>query len=230
MNKSITDFCDKVVAPELIAEKEVLEIGSRNVNGSLQGYLKGLHPARYVGIDASEGPGVDVVVKAEDLLSRFAPGSFDFVLSNECVEHVEDWQKVFSNIKRLLRPGGCLLITTRSKGFGYHAWPHDFWRYELSDMRAILSDLQILNLETDCEAPGVFVFARKPADFQEKDLSDYALYSIVKWKRLPRLSLAEVSSWDVRRNLILYSGPVVALRKLLPASVKLALKRVLFRG
>src|SRR5439155_8600631 len=105
------------------------------------------NPAKYVGIDINEGPGVDEVMKAEDILQKYGAGCFDFVLSNECVEHVENWKKIFSNMKQVVKPGGIILITTRSKGFGYHAWPYDFWRYEIDDMRSIFSDMEILSLE-----------------------------------------------------------------------------------
>jgi SAM-dependent methyltransferase len=96
------------------------------------------------------------------------------------MEHVEDWRGIISNFKRLLRPGGIVAITTRSRGFGYHGYPADYWRYEVDDMRVIFEDFKIQNLITDPSEPGVFIKAKRPMRFKEKDLSSYNLYAITK--------------------------------------------------
>ena len=75
-----------------------------------------------------------------------------------------------------------MLITTRSKGFPYHAYPHDHWRYEIEDMNEIFADCEIMDLQKDPQVPGVFLKARKPKSFIEKDLSRHQLYSILKNK------------------------------------------------
>ena len=108
------------------------------------------------------GPGVDEVVAAEGLIARYGRESFDVVITTEMVEHTRDWPTVMSNLKGILRPGGLLLLTTRSKGFKYHAYPYDFWRYEPADLRAIFSDLEIITIEQDTDAPGVFMLASRP--------------------------------------------------------------------
>ncbi len=102
------------------------------------------------------------------------------MISTELLEHVRDWRRVVSNFKRVLKPGGGLLITTRSRGFPYHAYPHDFWRYELADMRAIFSDFEIETLTPDSGSPGVLLKARKPAAFMENETSGHQLFSIVR--------------------------------------------------
>jgi len=65
-------------------------------------------------------------------------------------------------MKAVLKPGGLIYITTRSRGFSYHAYSHDYWRYEIEDMEKIVGDFEITALEKDWEAPGVFLKARKP--------------------------------------------------------------------
>jgi len=141
-----------------IKGKSVIEVGSYNVNGSLRTYITSLKPQSYLGVDISEGPGVDKICKAEDLVTMFGENSFDIVISTEMLEHVEDWRIVIHNLKMLLKENGILLITTRSKGFAYHGYPHDYWRYELEDMKQIFRDCDILFLAPDPSprAPGSF--------------------------------------------------------------------------
>jgi SAM-dependent methyltransferase len=178
-----------------VAAKDVLEVGSLDVNGSVRGIVDALGPARYVGVDIEAGPGVDEICRAEALVERFGEDSYDVVISTEVVEHVADWRPVVSNMKRVLRPGGVLVLTTRSRGFGFHGYPADFWRYETTDLAQIFGDLEIERLEPDSsEEPGAFVKARKPAGFRERDLAGYELYSIVRNRRLRALHPALVAA------------------------------------
>lgn len=166
-----------------IAGKSVLEVGSCDVNGSLRPYIESLNPKKYVGIDISSGPGVDVVCRAEDMLKKFGHNSFDVVVSTELLEHVRHWRLVVSNMKNVCKPGGLILITTRSPGFVFHGYPNDFWRYEQADIRKIFGDCKLLVLERDPEAPGVFAKIQKPRKFTEKFMTGHELYSIVSGKR-----------------------------------------------
>jgi SAM-dependent methyltransferase len=202
-NRACLAYGEQQIADTDVRDRRVIEVGARNVNGSLRGFVEGLGPARYVGVDIEEGPGVDEVVNAEDLVDRFGAESFDVVLCTEVLEHVRDWRRVISNLKRLVAPGGLLLITTRSIGFPYHAFPWDFWRYENDDMRAIFSDFTVENVESDPTAPGVFMTARRGAQLEEKDVSGYELYSMVRRGRCRELNRAEeiwfTSRWRARR-------------------------------
>ncbi len=171
-----------------------LEVGSRLDYGGYRA-IADLHGgfSEYVGVDIEEGPGVDVVCEAERLVERFGTEAFDAVITTELIEHVRDWRLVVSNLKNVCRPGGIIIVTTRSKGYGYHAAPYDFWRYELSDMENIFSDCEILLLEKDLEEPGGFVKVRKPEDFVENDLSEYCLLSIMANRRMKEIDLQELN-------------------------------------
>ena len=169
---------------EEIEGKDVIEVGSKDVNGSLRSFVESREPAEYIGVDIEMGPGVDILCSAEDIIDKFGKDAFDLVLSTELIEHVEDWRKVISNFKNICRQGGIILITTRSQGFKYHGYPYDFWRYESDDMKIIFSDFLIEKIEKDELSPGVFIKAKKPEVFFEKDLSSYTLYSIIDDKRV----------------------------------------------
>jgi len=183
---------------EEIENKRVIEIGSCNVNGNLRPLLESYKPKEYIGIDVMAGPGVDIICDVKDLVKRFGEQSFDIVLSTELLEHVRDWRAAIHNIKTICRKGGIILITCRSFGFGYHGYPSDFWRYEVGDMEYIFSDCTIAKIERDPER-GVFLKALKPENFAEKDLSGYALYSIVVNKKVRDLSEKDFKRLYFRR-------------------------------
>jgi SAM-dependent methyltransferase len=178
-NSACLDFGRTQLTRSDVAGKRVLEIGAVDINGSLRPDVEALGPSEYLGIDIAEGPGVDEVCNVYDLVERYGEESFDVAISSEMIEHVHDWRRAMSQIKRVLRPNGVLVMTTRSIGFPYHDYPFDYWRYELEDMRAIFSDMKIEALEPDADDPGVLVKARRPENFVENDLSEHALYSMI---------------------------------------------------
>lgn len=226
MNSAVLEFFQKSVHGDLVKDKSVLEIGSRNINGVVTEYVKSFEPAKYVGVDIIKDDNVDLVLDAKYLDQHFAENTFDLVYSTELMEHVVDWKKVLHNKKTLLKPGGYLLITTRSKGFNYHACPHDYWRYEVSDFENVFADFEIIHLEKDPESPGVFLFAKKPEKFKEVDISNYSLYSIVKWKRLQLIDEKDVTKWDIKKN-ILYYDIRYRLANLFPRKLKYWVKSLL---
>jgi SAM-dependent methyltransferase len=180
----------------------VLEVGAMDVNGSARSLVTRLAPASYFGVDAQAGPGVDEVCAAEELTARYGCARFDVVLTTEMLEHVFDWRAVLHNLKAVLKPGGLLVITTRSFGFGYHAYPHDFWRYELDDMRTLFADFELIDLVADPLSPGVFLKARKPTVFAEADLSGHALYSMITRRRSATVTDRDLSRFRARRQLL----------------------------
>jgi SAM-dependent methyltransferase len=181
---SVLDFFMRYVDCEEFAGKRVLEVGSKFVNGSVRPLIERFcRPREYVGVDIEAGKYVDVVLPAERLVEHFGPESFDVVISTEVLEHVFDWRTVVNNMKAVLKPGGFIYITVPSKGFPYHAYPHDYWRYEIEDMEKIFGDFEIIALEKNWEAPGVFLKARKSTNWSPNDLSQIELYSMVLGRR-----------------------------------------------
>jgi SAM-dependent methyltransferase len=145
MNDAVREFVVRRLGPD---PGLVIEVGSRDVNGAIP------RSKRHWGIDMAAGPGVDLRADAERLpfLSRCA----DVVVSTELLEHVRDWHAVLAEMRRVLKPDGRLLLTTRSPGFEYHGFPHDYWRFTPDDMRAIFPSAEV---EQDPSIPGVFVAA-----------------------------------------------------------------------
>ncbi len=178
-HSSCIEFARNCLFPADVTNKSIIEVGSLNVNGSVRPIIAALQPSKYIGVDIQPGPGVDCICDANNLVTQFGEDSFDLVISTELLEHVQDWRSAISNIKRIAKPDGLVLITTRSITFPYHGYPFDFWRYQLNDMEFIFEDFIIEILANDYELPGVFLRAKKPTEFVEKDLAGYPLYSMI---------------------------------------------------
>jgi SAM-dependent methyltransferase len=165
MHPSAFEFVQRVLPHCDVAGAFVLEIGSLDVNGSVRQEVLRYEPQEYVGLDIRPGPGVDVVHDAADL--PYPDESMDLVISTETLEHVWPWREACHEMKRVCRKGGCVVLTARSKGFPYHGFPEDYWRFELDGLAFIFSDCELLKVEPDPLCPGVFLWARKPTDFSE---------------------------------------------------------------
>ena len=111
------------VAREKLIEKEFLKIKKDQVFlevGCAQGYYlsKALKQTKKVfGIDvidefivAAKKTGANVKVASATKLP-YKNNSYDIVLCTETLEHVKDWEKAVSEIKRVLRPKGHAIIT-----------------------------------------------------------------------------------------------------------------------
>ena len=194
---SCIEFIRRHVSSIDVAGREVLEVGARNVNGSVRELVCTLQPRRYVGVDLEPGPGVDEICDAKELVSRFGPSTFDVVISTEMLEHVRDWHTVVTQFKAVLRPAGLLFLTTRSRGFPYHPFPEDFWRFELSDMEEIFSDCDREVLETDPSMPGVFLRARKPNEARPAPEAT-ALFSMIVSQRAMKVTDAQIAFFRAR--------------------------------
>lgn len=149
----------------------VLEVGSQDFNGTVKPLFVDRGCASYVGVDMSAGKGVDVVAPASAL--PFDPCSFDIVVSTEMLEHDATFWLSLAEMRRVLKPGGLLILTAR--GFNeknqmmwYHGYPHDYFRFGPGSFEKILAatGFESISVATD-RYPGHigwFGTARKPAN------------------------------------------------------------------
>lgn len=130
-------FCT-LVAETFDCPGPVFEFGSYQVDGQ-EGYanLRQLFGTKsYVGCDMRPGPGVD---RVEDVTAISLPDeSAGTVLCIETFEHVFEVAKAFSEVFRLLKPGGIFVITS-PLNFRIHGYPDDYWRMTPSCLRRQLA-------------------------------------------------------------------------------------------
>ena len=158
---SCITFIEKYLSPDKITNKNILEVGSLDVNGSPQAYVKSHNPATYIGIDLVPGKGVDEVCDVSNLFDKYKPASFDVVICMEMMEHAEDWKTAINNMKEALKVGGIFILTARSPGFAYHPYPEDFWRFTKDNFSDMNKDFDSVIIEDDPEAPGAFFYGVK---------------------------------------------------------------------
>lgn len=105
----------KLIYPSFFNNKNVLEVGSLNINGSIRDFFNN---CKYVGIDVGEGPDVDVICHGQDY---DAPDNFfDVVCSVECFEHNPYWIETFLNMIRMCKNDGLVFFTCASTGRAEH--------------------------------------------------------------------------------------------------------------
>jgi SAM-dependent methyltransferase len=112
-HKAQLDFIQAVskALPEFFKGTRVLEVGSLDINGSVRQFFE---RCDYTGIDIGPGPGVDQVCLGHEYSAP--DGSLDLALSCECLEHNPYWQETVSNMIRLVRPGGLVILTCATTG------------------------------------------------------------------------------------------------------------------
>jgi len=90
---------------------DIVEIGSRDVNGSVRPVFP--HARSYVGVDLAAGPGVDWVGNFRDWGGGECGDGrvVDVVVCTEVLEHYPSWPLLVQHAWRVLRPGGHLILT-----------------------------------------------------------------------------------------------------------------------
>lgn len=102
-------------------------MGSRNINGSVKDFIQ--KPEEFTGIDFINGVDVDIVMNAHDLAKKFPPSTFDLITCCETLEHDINFWDTVKHMRRLVKPGGWLYISTPGINFFKHDYPSDYYRF-----------------------------------------------------------------------------------------------------
>jgi SAM-dependent methyltransferase len=111
--------------------------------------------ANHYVLDIEAAPSVDIVGDARSM--PLADSCIDVVLITQVLEHVPDPIAVIAEIRRVLKPGGILLLSVPSV-FPQHGSPGDYWRYMPQGLHYILRDFQSVKVKGEAGTlPGIFL-------------------------------------------------------------------------
>lgn len=93
--------------------------------------------SRYIAADLAGSPGAEVELLPDGRLP-LADALADLVLSTQVLEHVEDPMLYLQECRRVLRPGGQLILSTHGHWM-FHPHPGDYWRWTSMGLRRVVS-------------------------------------------------------------------------------------------
>jgi SAM-dependent methyltransferase len=120
------EFCRQVKNRfgEFFRNVRVLEMGARDVNGSVR---EAFVECEYVGVDCEAGKGVDVVCLGHAYEDR--PESFDVICALETFEHDPHAEQTIAGMLELLKVGGLFFMTCAGEGRAEHGTRRTGKRY-----------------------------------------------------------------------------------------------------
>ena len=115
MHANAFNFVARIVETRRLSPGPVVEIGGRNINGSVRSLFEG---REYTSVDLYDGPGVDVVANGATYRPAKRPS---VVVCCEVLEHAANAQQLCLNAWAMLRRGGAFIMTAAAKGRFEHS-------------------------------------------------------------------------------------------------------------
>jgi len=88
----------------------------------------------YTGVDQCQGADVQADVRS----LPFESERFDTVLCIQCLEHIDEPDRVFAEVRRVLKKGGRFIFTVPFI-VRLHSVPHDYWRFSEYGIRHLMA-------------------------------------------------------------------------------------------
>jgi SAM-dependent methyltransferase len=172
------------------SDKKTLEVGAYG----RQAYGR-FFPNR-TGLDIRPGPGVDVVGTVYDL--PFEDESFDIVLCMVVMEHLEDPRKAISEMRRVLKQGGSIIVSVPFL-FPIHDAPGDYWRFTKYGLRVLFKDWEIIELKAETDMNEAFAVLLQRVGYQTNFRMNKLMKALI-------FSLAAFIAWMPRLTRKIYGG------------------------
>lgn len=138
----------------------VLDIGGRNINGTVRDLFPGADP--YTALDIRDGDGVDIVADA----ATWSPDrEYDVVVCTEVFEHTPDWPQICKTMGAALRPGGLVILTMAGPGRAPHSAVDGGWSLHPGEYYGNVDPHELERVLADCGFAGIVVdYQPSPAD------------------------------------------------------------------
>jgi SAM-dependent methyltransferase len=168
-----------------------LEIGAGN--GAFLAYLRELGFEQVVGIEPSRDAALSAAVELRDLIrvesfdaAKLPQSYFSLIIANQTLEHIGDPYGFLSAARRLLKPGGAVMIVS-------HNYRH--WLMRLMGARSPIIDIEHLQVFS----PPSLLYAFGQAGFSQIDIGHFPnRYPLHYWTRLlpiPRVVKRPLCAW-----------------------------------
>lgn len=131
----------KVFLSKYATNKEVLDIGA---GGSE--YDKYFPKRITLDIDPLRRP--DITADAHSL--PFKDAEFEYILCTEVLEHLKEPSRAISEMDRVLKPGGKLILTTRFV-YPIHDSPNDYWRFTKYGLEELFKEWEVIECVAETE-------------------------------------------------------------------------------
>ena len=173
----------------------------------------------YIGLDieneghSHEKEPIDVYYDGKTI--PFADNHFDAVFSSEVFEHVFDIDELIPEIKRVLKPGGKMLVTVPF-AWNEHEVPNDFGRYTSFGLKYLLEKhgLKLINYKksghfAEVVAQLAVLYLHELTDTTNKNLNLIRNFLLLS----PFMILGVVVSFILPRNYSLYFNNIILVEK-----------------
>jgi hypothetical protein len=133
----------------------ILEIGSRDY-GNTQNVRELFPDTPYVGVDMSQGDGVDVVIDLtrpfDEIDETLGRRRFGTVFCFSVLEHCAQPFAMADGITRLLAPGGAAILSVPF-AWKFHGYPSDYWRFTHEGVKLLFPSLRFDDAEGEVFHP-----------------------------------------------------------------------------
>ncbi|MGD9597422.1 MAG: class I SAM-dependent methyltransferase [Steroidobacteraceae bacterium] len=136
----------------------------------------------YIAVDLLFEGLVDVVATGERL--PFKRDAFDLVLCNDALQYIPHPENAISEIHRVLRPAGGLILSTRASYPGHH---DEYWRFVPQALRFLTRSFSSVTIEP--EGNSVTGWATFTNVLLHRDIQSYRLNRIAQLTTIPLINV-----------------------------------------
>lgn len=178
-------------------------------------YRSLIHASEYIGLEISGGnPNADYYYDGNHF--PFQDGEFDSVLTSEVLEHVFNPEVFLSEVNRVLKGGGVLLLTAPFV-WDEHGQPYDYARYSSFGLRHLLEHNGFIILEHRKSMNDIRVIFQMMNAYTYKKTIKRNFYTntiVTLILMAPFNIIGEILGWILPCNNELYLDNIVLARKI----------------